>query len=412
MKPSTMPLPFTRREFLGRGVRGLGLIAFSGVAPRFLTQSLRAGNPKPGTDASVLVLIQLAGGNDGLNTLIPFEDDRYFRLRPTLAIPKTRVIPIGNRLGLHPEMAGFESLFGDGKLAILQNVGYPNPNRSHFRSTEIWETAAASDDFLPTGWVGRFFDARCAGQDGPAGIHLSSETPPSFLGTAPHETYGLSSRSARGRIAAGSRRAERALLDGVPETADPSLSFLKHTMLDAMVTEERILAILSGARSLQTYPNSGLGHSLRNIAALIAADLPTRVYFASLGGFDTHSNQAAVHAGLLATLTGAMSAFQADLEARGVADRVLTMTFSEFGRRPAENNGRGTDHGTAAPLFVMGSSIHGGIHGNPPDLDLSPKSDLEYGIDFRGVYARILERWMDCPPERILEGRFSAPEFV
>ncbi|MEZ5276027.1 MAG: DUF1501 domain-containing protein [Opitutaceae bacterium] len=412
MKNPSGQFPYTRREFLGRGVRGLSLIAFSGFAPGFLTRSLLAGNPQPGKDSSILVLVQLAGGNDGLNTIIPFEDDRYFRLRPTLAIPKTKSIPIGGLLGLHPELSDFRPLLDDGKLAILQNVGYPNPNRSHFRSTEIWESAAGSDDFLPTGWLGRFFDARCAGMDGPAGIHLSTETPPSFLGAAPHETFGLPARAGRGRSGSTAKGAERALLEQIPEAGSSNLTFLKHTMLDAIVTEEKIQSILAGPGRSSLYPESGLGGSLRNIATLIAADLPTRVYFVSLGGFDTHSNQAATHGDLLRTLAEAMRAFQADLEAKGVADRVLTMTFSEFGRRPAENNGRGTDHGTAAPLFVMGSSLHGGIHGDRPDLDLQPKSDLEYSIDFRGIYARILDRWLDCPSEAELGGKFDAPEFV
>ena len=222
MKNTTGQYPFTRREFLGHGVRGLSLIAFSGFAPPFLTQSLLPGTPQPGKDSSILVLIQLAGGNDGLNRIIPFEDDRYFRLRPSLAIPKTKALPIGDQLGLHPEMGDFRPLLDDGRLAILQNVGYPNPNRSHFRSTEIWESATGSDDFLPTGWVGRFFDASCSGLDGPAGIHLSTETPPSFLGADPHETFGLSSRIGHGRSGSIAKGAERALLEQIPEVGSPT----------------------------------------------------------------------------------------------------------------------------------------------------------------------------------------------
>lgn len=406
---------YTRREFLRSGSRGLGLIAFSGFAPHFLTQNLLAGTPAPESDRSILVLIQLAGGNDGLNTLIPFEDDRYYRLRPNLAVSRKEAIRIGDNLGLHPRLGAFRSLLDEGKLGVIQNVGYPNPNRSHFRSGEIWETASDTDDFLATGWIGRYFDATCSGRaepSGPAGIHLSTETPQAYLGQDPHETFGLRPGGAAPRRRRGSRSFERRLIEAVPDQPEDNLGFLRHTMLDAIITEEKIQQILADDRAGSTYPNSSLARSLRQIATMIQSGLPTRVYFASLGGFDTHANQANTHGNLLETLGAAMAAFQSDLESRGLADQVLTMTFSEFGRRPAENNGKGTDHGTAAPLFVMGNRIQPGMHGTAPDLEVGPKEDLRFGTDFRGVYARILDTWLDCPSEVVLGGKFDGPAFV
>lgn len=415
MKNPAANYAFTRREFLRSGTRGLGLIAFSGFAPNFLTRSLLAGTPTAEKDRSILVLIQLAGGNDGLNTIIPFEDDRYYRLRPNLAVTKREVLPVSDTLGFHPKLGALRTLLDDGKLGVIQNVGYPNPNRSHFRSGEIWETASSSDDFLPTGWVGRYFDATCSGRaesSGPEGIHLSTETPQAYLGRDPHETFGLSPGGGSKRRRGGDRSFERRLIEAVPEQPEDNLGFLKHTMLDAIITEEKIQRILADDRSQATYPNSALAKSLRHIATMIQSGLPTRIYFASLGGFDTHANQANTHGNLLETLGTAMAAFQADLESRGRADQVLTMTFSEFGRRPAENNGQGTDHGTAAPLFVMGSRIHSGIHGTAPGLDVGPKEDLLFGTDFRGVYARLLDSWLECPSEAVLGGTFDGPAFV
>lgn len=415
MKNPTTHNAYTRREFLNAGTRGLGLVAFSGFAPNFLTQSLLAGTPTPEKDRSILVLIQLAGGNDGLNTVIPFEDDRYYRLRPNLAIPRRDVLPIGNSLGWHPRLTAFRRLMDEGKLGLIQNVGYPNPNRSHFRSSEIWETASDADDFLATGWMGRYFDHTCSGTaeaQGPAGIHLSTETPQAYLGHDPHETFGLPPGGRSRRRRSGSRSIERRLIEAVPDRPDDNLGFLKHTMLDAIITDEKIQRILTDDDTRATYPNSALARSLRQIATMIQSGLPTRVYFATLGGFDTHANQAGTHGTLLETLASAMSAFQADLESRGMADQVLTMTFSEFGRRPAENNGKGTDHGTAAPLFVMGNQIQAGVHGTAPNLDVGPKEDLSFGTDFRGVYARILDSWLDCPSETVLGGTFDGPAFV
>ncbi|OAM90316.1 DUF1501 domain-containing protein [Termitidicoccus mucosus] len=424
MKNQSNPLPTTRREFFRLAGGGIGLLAFSRFAPSFLVQSTLAATPAPERDRSILVIVQLAGGNDGLNTVIPFEDAHYYRLRPTLAIDKKDVLRLSGTLGLHPGCTELNALFQEGKLGIVQNVGYPNPNRSHFRSTEIWESASDSDRFISTGWIGRFLDNTCAGAPGipanaaeadPLAVHLSGEVPQSFLAGHTHSTFGLNPALLRRR---GNKDNLKFLETLVNESAgaDPdghdNNSFLKQTMMDALVTEKRVQKVLSDYKPGVAYPGNNFAQSLRNVAGLIAAGLSTRVYFVSLGGFDTHYNQATTHQNLMRTLSQGLAAFQKDLDAHGLSDQVVTMTFSEFGRRPMENESKGTDHGTAAPLFVMGSKIKGGLHGRPPSLDLKRNQDLAFSTDFRQVYATMLDRWFNCPTDAILGKTYHPLAFL
>jgi len=411
---SNAPTPFfpsTRREFLHLSAKGVGLLAFSRFAPEFLVQSTRAAVPAPEKDRSVLVLVQLAGGNDGLNTLIPFEDADYYRLRPTIGLPKEKVLRLSDTIGLHPSCTALHSLFGDGKLAVVQNVGYPNPNRSHFRSTEIWETATNSDAVAGSGWIGRFLDNACAGtptdSHDPVAVHLTSSLPQSFTSEQTHPTFGFTN--------AGNRRDNeetRKLLEqmiespaGLGETTNAN--FLRQTLMDTLITEKKVQRVIGDYRPAATYPGNPFAASLRNVAALIAAQLPTRVYFVSLSGFDTHSNQLNQQANLLTQLSEGLAAFQKDLEARKLDGQVTTMTFSEFGRRPSENESKGTDHGTAAPLFVLGSRVKGGLHGSAPSLKLERNQDLAFSTDFRQVYATALDGWLECPSEKVLGGKFA-----
>ncbi len=417
--PTNSPTPLfptTRREFLQLSGRGIGLLAFSRFAPAFLVNSALASTPAPEKDRSILVLVQLAGGNDGLNTLVPFEDANYYRLRPTLAIAKEKVLRASGTLGLHPSCAALHRLLQDGKLAIVQNVGYPNPNRSHFRSSEIWETASASSEFLATGWIGRFMDNACAGQPagaaGPVGVHISNGVPQSFLSASVHPTFGLLPGAGNHHENEESRQLLETLANQTGAAGNDSATFLRHTLMDSLVTEKKVQRVLGGYQPSATYPRNPFAASLRNVAALIAAGLPTRVYFVSLGGFDTHSNQANQQANLLTTLSEGLAAFQRDLEDHKLDGQVATMTFSEFGRRPSENESRGTDHGTAAPLFVMGSRVQGGLHGTAPALNLAPNEDLAFTTDFRSVYATMLDRWLACPSEPVLGGKFRGLPIV
>lgn len=412
-------LPATRREFIAASGQGIGLLAFSAFAPQFLVETTRAGGPAPEKDRRILVLVQLAGGNDGLNTVVPYEDADYHRLRPTLAIPRAQVLRVSDTLGLHPSCTALHALHATGRLGIVQNVGYPNPNRSHFRSTEIWETASRSDQFSATGWVGRFLDHACAGQPAdphdPVAVHVTNGVPQSFMSAQTHPTFGLVPGGG------GSRRDNeetRRLLETMstgnaqPASAHGNASFLRQTLMDTLVTERKVQRYLGDYRPGTTYPGSPLAASLRNVAALIAAGLPTRVYFVTLGGFDTHSGQLGPHANLLTQLSEGLAAFQKDLESKALDQQVLTMTFSEFGRRPSENESRGTDHGTSAPLFVMGSRVKAGVQGTAPSLKVERNQDLTFSTDFRRVYATALQNWLGCPAESVLGERFEPLGFV
>lgn len=409
-------IPMTRREFIRRSAGGgLGFLAFSGAAPSFLAQSALAKSPGAERDRTILVVIQLAGGNDGLNTVIPFTDDRYYNLRPNLGI-KDGLLKMGDHHAFHPSCAALHNLFKDGQLSVVQNVGYPNPNRSHFRSTEIWETASGSEELEREGWLGRYFDNSCSGMPqsdtniDPAAVHLSDIIPQSFLSEESHNVFGM---KPWGRIKNGSNSADAAYEKLLQiEATEDNASYLQHTMMNTLVTERRVQNIVSNYKPSAEYPRNKLAQSLKRIAALIHADMETRVYFVSHGGFDTHARQLTTHARLLEQLSTAMSAFQKDLTAHRKDDQVLTMTFSEFGRRPAENGGAGTDHGTAAPLFVMGSQVNGGFIGNAPNLDVEMGQDLKFSTDFRSVYSTVLDKWLEADSSKILSGAFPHLGFV
>ena len=408
-------LPLTRREFI-RGAGGLGFLAFSGVAPAFLARSAMAQTPAPERDRSILVIVQLAGGNDGLNTVIPFTDDRYYNLRPTLGL-KNNLLELNDNLALHPACQPLHELYDEGKLSIVQNVGYPNPNRSHFRSTEIWETASDSDTFQREGWLGRYFDNECAGSPeaesvdaDPSAIHVGDMIPQTYLSLESHSLFGM---RPYGKFDRGQDPADLAyekLLQA--DHIEGNASYLQHTMMNTLVTERRVEKIIGKYKPQAAYPATKLAQSLKRVAALIHADMETRVYFVSQGGYDTHANQLNNHQRLLTELSTSMSAFQKDLTAHSKDDQVMTMTFSEFGRRPAENGSGGTDHGTAAPLFVMGSKIKGGLLGKTPELVTDATKDLTYSTDFRGVYSSVLDKWLEADSSKILGDKYEHVPFV
>ena len=408
-------LPLTRREFI-RGASGLGFLAFSGVAPAFLARSAMAQTPAPERDRSILVIVQLAGGNDGLNTVIPYTDDRYYNLRPTLGL-KNNLLELNDNLALHPACQPLHELYGEGKLSIVQNVGYPNPNRSHFRSTEIWETASDSDTFQREGWLGRYFDNECAGSPeaesvdaDPSAIHVGDMIPQTYLSLESHSLFGM---KPYGKFDRGQDPADLAyekLLQA--DHIEGNASYLQHTMMNTLVTERRVEKIIGKYKPQAAYPATKLAQSLKRVAALIHADMETRVYFVSQGGYDTHANQLNNHQRLLTELSTSMSAFQKDLTAHSKDDQVMTMTFSEFGRRPAENGSGGNDHVHFRPLFVMGSKVKGGLLGQTPELVTDATKDLTYSTDFRGVYSSVLDKWLEADSSKILGDKYEHVPFV
>ncbi len=420
----------TRREFLRTSALGAAL---AWTIPQFLDRTFyalhaaavdRLTQVTTGKDAPILVVLQMAGGNDGLNTVIPFEDDAYYRARPTLAIDRKAGLKLGDNVALAPVLEPLERLFGEGHLAIVQGVGYPNPNRSHFRSTEIWETASDANQTLVEGWLGRYFDNCCGGEDVTVGVAIGNGLPQSFAAKEPiGVAFNGGQQGPRGR----KRLEEESESQIAPELAETdvtsseggtissfegaspegdSLAFIQRTALNAAVSAERIRAISQSRPSGEGYPQGRLGSHLSLIARLIDGGMPTRVYYASQGGYDTHNNQSGTHQRLLSEMGEAVAAFLNDLKLRGHLDRVVLMTFSEFGRRVVENGSGGTDHGAAAPLFLAGGGVQGGLYGVSPSLTNLDRGDLIHGIDFRSVYATILAQWLRVEPVGVLGKTF------
>jgi len=401
----------TRREFLSV-LAGVPLLSATGrAAPLFVRMARAAGRARAGR---ALVVVRLQGGNDGLNTVVPFRADPYFRLRRSLALAPGAVRRITDDLALHPEMAGFESLFKDGRLAVVQGVGYPGADRSHFRSTEIWESADVAGGSARAGWLGRCLCHPDAARGSIlAGAALGTSELPQALVADPLRATALASLE-EFRLPAGAGDAVRSVLPDLAAEergeAGGTLERVRETIAQALDASARLPA--EGRETGAAYPDLPLARKLREVAALHRAGLGTRVFFVTLDGFDTHARQARTHALLLSELSRSVKAFLDDFAGDGGGDEVLLLTFSEFGRRVEENGSGGTDHGAAAPLFVAGGGVKGGVHGAHPSLDRLVDGDLGFGVDFRSVYATVLRRWLGVDPAPILGGSFPELDFV
>lgn len=403
-------MPSTRREFLQHSLGSATLLASGLTIPGFLRRTALAATPR--RDGRVLVLVQLSGGNDGLNTVVPYADDRYHRARPTLGIAPERTLKLAGGLGLHPDLTGLKRLFDDGLLGVVTNVGYPNPDRSHFRSLDIWHTASLQPETARDGWLGRVVDRAGAAGGAPPALHLDHEPAPLALRTQHVAVPSIAGLDALqlddGAALARTIRAAAPIGDsGEPAAALDDLLFVQRTALSSCANAQRIQDLPARGPTTVTYPGYGLATRLAQIARLIRADFGARIFFTSLGGFDTHARQALAHGPLLRELAESAAAFFDDLRGDRLADRVILMTFSEFGRRLAENGSQGTDHGAAAPLFVAGGACRGGIIGGPPDLAALDDGDVRHTVDFRSVYASLLADWLDVPAHAVLGEHFE-----
>ena len=387
----------TRRDILGYAACGAGAWALD------LAGATRLDAEAP---ERVLVVLQLSGGNDGLNTVVPFEDAEYRRARGRLALPAKDLRKIGDGFGLHPSLDGLEQMHKKGRLAIVHGVGYPKPNRSHFESMDIWHSADPTRKDMQFGWLGRALDATQSrpelavniGQRAPLALNGRRYKPISFANVATYRQVGTKevTESFR-RIAEKGRKSGASVLDRIRRTAD-----------DAVRTSREMRARAQVYRSPTRYPGTPLARSLRTVAALTAGGSATRVYYVHHGGYDTHTNQGPRHANLLRQLDDALTAFQRDLERQGLDERVSTFVFTEFGRRVKVNGSGGTDHGVAGPAFCIGSRVRGGFHGEHPDLRDLVQGDLKHSVDFRTVYASLLEDWLAMPSKVALRGDFEA----
>ena len=396
-------MAINRREFLQRGLAGATLLATAPTLPGFLTRTALAATRE--RRQRCLVVVQLTGGNDGLNTVIPYADDRYHRARPTLRVGENEVLRLSDTLGLHPDLAGFRTLFDDGLLGIVNNVGYPNPDRSHFRAMDIWHTADPALKATDDGWLGRVAERISAG-DAPPVLHLDDDALPLALRSRTLATPSVADVGAFKLQAAAEQIAPA--IAAPRNSASDELLFVQRVAVASCATARRIEAAGALAGAQAAYPDYGLARRLRQIAQLIAGDFGPRVYYTSLDGFDTHARQRLAHGPLLRELGDSVAAFYADLRARGMADGVLLMTFSEFGRRVAENASQGTDHGAAAPLFLVGPGCRSGLLGAAPDLAALDDGDVRFQTDFRSVYAAILSQWLQIPAESVLGAGIAA----
>ncbi len=397
---------FKRREFLQMG----SLATASFMVPKFL-KALETGNAVPPGN-KVAVVLQLSGGNDGLNTIIPVRNDIYYRSRPRLGIEKAKALSITDEVGLHPQLKAFADAYNDGSFAVLNNIGYPNPDRSHFRSMDIWHSASNSNEYINTGWLGRYLDAQCNGCAQPTqalelddvlSLALKGEKTNGLAFKDPKRLYGTSNEKFFKEVSASH----------TDHHDEQPVEYLYKTMAQTLSSADYIFKQSKLHPTKASYPDSELGKNLKTIASLIYSDINTKVYYVSLGSFDTHINQEAQQNRLFKELNDAVDAFVKDLKANNRFNDVLFFTFSEFGRRVSQNASGGTDHGTANNMMFLGGGLkEKGILNELPDLSDLDEGDLKYKIDFKNIYATVLNKWLGADDKKILNGKFDHLKFL
>ncbi len=412
-------MSITRRDFIKKSATtvAVGLAVPPWLAKMVWADSV-AGNALSASGQTAgrsLVVIQLTGGNDGLNTVVPYADSAYRSARPVLAHNSDKVLHLTDTVGLSPVMGGMKTLYDQKKLAIVQGVGYPNPNHSHFRSMEIWQTAEP-EKLGTEGWVARYLDAIRSGRTSPlTGINIGNEASEAF--TNAHAAVPTIQGLANFGVvfpanAEGQARTAALKQIQMGDTNTPYGKLFQQTAAETYDSADKITAGISRYHSAVEYPRSAFGQGMQEIAQLIAANLGTRVYYISTGGFDTHTQQTRRHDQLWQDVSDSLLAFQTDLEGINAGDHVLTLAFSEFGRRVHENANGGTDHGTASEMFLLGKPVKGGLYGAYPSLTDLDAGDLRYSTDFRAVYATVLDRWLGISSEIVLGRRYEDLKFV
>jgi len=399
------------------------VLAAAGAVPAFLSRTSRvvanSSASSPYGSDTILVVVQMSGGNDGLNMVVPFGLDGYHEARPTIGIDEDAVIPLEGAIGLHPEMGKLAELYRSGHVAIVQGAGYPNPILSHFQSMDVWHRATP-DASIHDGWLADYLAATAGEAANP--MYATSVTDvlsPALRGQG--VTVASISSIENYQLRGDPRHPEddQAFQDaatwiyGQDYGSQPLQSLVARTASSALASVAQVQGAVAAYRGSIEYPSFALANSLKTVAQLMAGNLGTRIYYVAFGGFDTHSAQAATHSRLLGGFSDSIDAFLRDVADQGKADRVLVMTFSEFGRRVHENASLGTDHGTAAPMLIIGSRVKGGLYGDHPSLtDLDANGNLKYGIDFRSVYGTVLEGWLGADQQATLGARYERLGFV
>lgn len=424
----------TRRQFLHRTLQGSSLVALGPTVPAFLATTAWAA--APGKD-TILVVLEMTGGNDGLNTVVPYADDNYHKARPTLRLTREQIVRLNDQVGLHPGLHGLEKLWEKGQLAVLQGVGYPNPDRSHFESMDIWHSADPRRK-TRTGWLGRglalspvppgqFPGAYIGTGQTPLALKGAAGAVPTIHSSKPYDLelsasfverelpvrFEAPARAADPQLATRKQLIEE-LTELPPSPNNQLLQFVQRSSLQTYSTIARLRQLLNdeNGRAAMRFGRDRTGELSRNlslVARIIAAEFGTRIFYVALGSFDTHANQMQDHHRLLRELADAVAGFFTQLEQSGHSKRVVLMTFSEFGRRVQENASKGTDHGAASCVFVAGPAIQGGVLGDHPSLaaeDLD-QGDLKHHTDFRRVYATLLDGWLGCASDQVLDRQYQ-----
>lgn len=404
-------MQINRRDFLKHS----SLAAGSLLIPSFL-KPLEAMPTARMSGHRNLVIVQLSGGNDGLNTVVPYEMDVYYRQRKTIAIEKDTLIRLNDSQGLNPSMEALRELYDDGLMGILNSVGYPNPNRSHFRSMDIWQSASDANEYLSTGWIGRYLDSACEGQP------QSERTPYTALEVDDTLSLALKGNHQTGLAVKNPSQLYRntrepffrGIMESQPEHLnEDNLGYLYKTMAETQSSAQYIEETSKVYKSKAVYPNNAFANQLKTVARFICSGLQTRVYYVSLSGFDTHTGQVNQQARLLQRYSEAMAAFIKELKANNRLNDTLVMTFSEFGRRVGQNASNGTDHGTANNVFVFGGALkQSGVLNEAPDLNNLDNGDLKYRIDFREVYATLLDKWLNIESRQVLNRNYKGLKFI
>jgi uncharacterized protein (DUF1501 family) len=405
-----------RRTFVSSA---LSVAFLGGNASRALAQVAGAAPVLPafGQPDNVLVVVQMAGGNDGLNTVVPWSDDAYHRVRPAIGIPAGQVLKLDGRIGFNPALKGLNELYHQGKVALVQGVGYPNPNRSHFEATQIWETASP-DRPQQYGWLGRYLDKRFSSGAKPASLFEAvslGDMLPAALVASHVEVPAIGALGAFGYNTGrdlASKQSAGVLYDGAKAGQSPYLAMIAETARDAYHGGDVLRAQTAAFTNKATYASNGFAQQLALAAKLIGSSAGSKIVFVSIGSFDTHAAQRAQQDRLLGYLGDGLLSFYTDLAAHGLDRNVLTLTFSEFGRRVTQNASNGTDHGTAMPVFLVGGAVKGGIYGEHPSLTNLDQGDLAFATDFRSVYATVIERWLGRDPSDIISGAYPMLGFV
>ena len=409
---------FNRRQFLTSSLKGSSLLALGSLVPDFVANTAQAA--EAGKD-TVLVIIELSGGNDGLNTVIPFADDLYHKARPTLAFKKEQVLRVNDTIGLHPSLRGLQQMLHKEELAIVQGVGYPNPDRSHFEAMDIWQSADPKRQ-MNSGWIGRSVpdlqDKRGnvpVMQIGPNRLPLALQGGPGGVVSINNEHPYQLELGTKDKAKQKTRKRLLEDLAGTPQVDNSNalLQFVRRRQVQTYSTLERLEEALQVPNQQEgQFAFSSLSQKMKLIGRLIEKGFGTRVFYVNLDGFDTHSKQADTQSGLLRELGDAISFLFNDLQRTDHAKRVLVMTFSEFGRRVQENGSKGTDHGAASCMFVAGPAVQGGPLGKHPSLKDLDAGDLKHQVDFRSVYATLLDQWLGCDSKTVLGGTFDHVKLV